>query len=89
LGPIWIPKAEKKTENGGKRQSARKIMEEKLIIAVSGFPELYDSTLFVYRDVKKILGGRLQTSLEYLLSCRLLWLHVNKCKPQASLLFQQ
>ena len=28
-------------------------MEEKLIIAVYGFPELYDSTLFVYRDIKK------------------------------------
>ncbi len=27
-------------------------MEEKLIIAVSGYPELYDVSLFIYRDVK-------------------------------------
>ena len=85
-------KAEKRRKRAEERQSARKIMEEKLIIVVSGFPELYDSTLFVYRDIKKkntILGGRLQTLLEYLVSCRLLLLHVNKCKPQASLPFQQ
>jgi len=35
-GPIWIPKAEK----SGKRQKVRKTMKEKLIFAVSGFPEL-------------------------------------------------
>ncbi|XP_061580331.1 transcription factor Adf-1-like [Cololabis saira] len=28
-------------------------MEEKLIIAVAGFPELYDVTLFIYRDIRK------------------------------------
>jgi len=52
-GPIWIPKAEKKAEKGRKRQKERKTMEEKLIIAVSSFPELYDTSLFVYSDNKK------------------------------------
>ena len=28
-------------------------MEDKLIIAVSSFPELYDVSLFMYRDTKK------------------------------------
>uniref|UniRef100_A0A671U1Y5 MADF domain-containing protein n=1 Tax=Sparus aurata TaxID=8175 RepID=A0A671U1Y5_SPAAU len=28
-------------------------MDEKLIIAVSGFPELYDASLFVYRDNRR------------------------------------
>ena len=45
----------KKAEKSSKRQKERKTMEEKLIIAVSGFPELYDTSLFVYRDNKKII----------------------------------
>ena len=28
-------------------------MEDKLIVAVSGFPELYDASLYIYRDIKK------------------------------------
>jgi len=40
---------------GGKRQKERKTMEEKLIIAVSAFPELYDTSLFVYGDNQKKL----------------------------------
>jgi len=43
LGPI------RRRKKGGKGQSARKIMEEKLIIAV--FQSCM--TLFVYRDIKK------------------------------------
>ena len=31
----------------------RKTMEEELIIAVSGFPKLHDTSLFVYRDNQK------------------------------------
>jgi len=53
IGADLDSEGRKKAEKGGKGQSARKIMEEKLIIAVYGFPELYDSTLFVYRDIKK------------------------------------
>ena len=44
----------KKAENSRKRQKERKTMEEKLIIAVSGFPELYDTSLFVYIDNQKL-----------------------------------
>ena len=45
-------------------------MDEKLIIAVSGVPELFDASLFVYRDNRK-LGGRLQTLWDCLVSCSL------------------
>ena len=52
-GPIWIPKVEKRLKRAEKRQKERKTMEDKLIIVVSGFPELHDTSLFVYRDNKK------------------------------------
>ena len=40
-------------EKSRKRQKERNTMEEKLIIAVSSFPVLYDASLFVYRDNQK------------------------------------
>jgi len=49
----WGRSGFRRRKKGRKGQSDRKIMEEKLIFAVSGFPELYDTTLFVYRDNKK------------------------------------
>jgi len=47
---LWADLDSERRKKGGKE---RRTMEEKLIIAVSGFPELYDICLFGYRDNQK------------------------------------
>ena len=48
-------KSRKRAENQIKE---RKTMDEKLIIAASGFPELYDGSLFVYKNNRKKRGKK-------------------------------